>query len=102
MEIKDAKLFEGESDFPYTPLDSENTVTAVEIGGVSAAFWGKKTENFLPAALSIVPGVKRRVRSTPGKHTQSLLPSHPQQQLLLLLAEEAQSWWWGAEGLVSK
>ena len=41
--------------FPYTLLDSENSVIAVEIGGVRAGVWGKRNESILLAAIHAVP-----------------------------------------------
>lgn len=41
--------------FPYTLLDSENSVITVEIGGVRAGVWGKKNESILLAAVHAAP-----------------------------------------------
>lgn len=41
--------------FPYTLLDSENSVIAVEIGGVRAGVWGKRNESILLAAIHAAP-----------------------------------------------
>lgn len=67
-------------------LDSENTVIAIEIGGVRTGIWGKKEESILLAPSGQPQGVgavSEHVRSTPGQRTagpkQGVLPGRARQ-----------------------